>query len=106
VAILTVNPPSSGTLAAPSLLSPAADARFSVGQNLVFDWSDVTGAASYTIAIDDQSDFSSPTVLSTVTTSPYSTSTLPTARMWFRVQAKDASGAAGAWSGSRRFEVR
>jgi hypothetical protein len=102
---LTVNPPASGTLAAPSLLAPAVDGRFSTGQNVVFDWSDVTGAASYDIAIDDQSTFSSPIVLRTVTASTFSTSTLPAARMWFRVRALDASGAAGAWSGARRFEV-
>lgn len=103
---LTVNPPSSGTLAAPSLLSPAVDARFSVGQNIVFDWTDVPGAAAYTIAIDDQDTFSSPTVLRTVTMSTFSTSTLPAARMWFRVRALDAAGTPGAWSGSRRLEVR
>jgi hypothetical protein len=105
-ATLTVNPPSSGTLAAPTLLSPAVDARFSLGQSIDFDWSDVTGAASYTIAIDDQSSFSSPTVLRTVTTSTFSTSALPAARMWFRVRALDAAGTSGPWSGSRRFEVR
>jgi hypothetical protein len=105
-ATLTVNPASPGTLTAPSLLAPAVDARFSVGQNIVFDWSDVTGAAGYTIAIDDQQAFSSPTVLQTVTASTFSTSTLPAARMWFRVRALDASGTAGAWSGSRRFEVQ
>jgi hypothetical protein len=106
-ATLTVNPPSSGgTLAAPSLVSPAVDARFSVGQNIVFDWSDVAGAASYTIAIDDQDTFASPTVLATVTASTFSTSTLPATRMYYRVRALDASGTAGAWSGSRRFEVK
>ncbi len=105
-AVLTVNPPSSGTLAAPSLLSPAADARFSVGRNIVFDWTDVSGAAGYTIVIDDQSNFSSPTVLRTVTTSTFSTSSLPAVRMWFRARAVDAAGTPGAWSGSRRFEVR
>ena len=64
-ATLTVEPSGSGPLPAPSLLSPAADARFSVGQNIVFDWSDVSGAVGYTIAIDNQQDFSSPTVLKT-----------------------------------------
>ena len=64
------------------------------------------GAAGYTIAIDNQSDFSSPTVLQTVTASTFSTNTLPAVRMWFRVRALDAAGAPGAWSGSRRFEVR
>jgi predicted phage tail protein len=100
------NPPASGTLAAPTLLSPAVDARFAVGQNVVFDWSDVSGAASYSIAVDDQETFSSPTLLRTVPTSTFSTTTLPAGRMWFRVQALDASGTAGPWSGARRFEVR
>lgn len=105
-ATLTVNPPSSGTLLAPSLVSPANDARFSRGQNIVFDWSDVAGAASYTIAIDDQESFSSPTRLVTVASSTYSTSTLPVTRMWFRCRALDPSGKPGAWSSVRRFEVR
>jgi len=71
----------------------------------VFDWSDVAGAASYTIQIDDQSSFSSPIVSQTVSASTFSTSTLPAARMWWRVRAVDASGVAGAWSAGRRFEV-
>ena len=106
-ATLTVNPPgTSGTLAAPTLLAPASDARFAVGQTIIFDWSDVDGAASYTIQIDDQSDFSSPTVSQTVTASAYSTATLPVARHWFRVRANAAAGTPGAWSAARRFEVR
>lgn len=104
-ATLTVNPASSGTLPAPSLLSPASDARFNSGQTIVFDWSDVAGAASYTIQIDDQDTFSSPIVNQTVTASTYST-TLPTTRMWWRVRAVNATGSPGAWSSSRRFELR
>ena len=49
-----MNPPASGTLPAPSLVSPASDARFNAGQTIVFDWSDVAGAANYIIQIDDQ----------------------------------------------------
>ncbi len=105
-ATLTVNPAASGTLAAPSLVSPANDARFDAGQTITFDWSDVTGAASYTIQIDDQDTFPSPIINQTVTASAYSTSTLPVTRMWFRVRAIDASGTAGAWSAVRRFEIR
>jgi len=52
-----------GALPAPSLLSPAADARFSLGQAILFDWSDVAGAASYTIQVAGSSSFSSPLVL-------------------------------------------
>jgi hypothetical protein len=105
-ATLTVNPPASGTLPAPSLVSPPADARFNSGETIVFDWSDVAGAASYIIQVDDQDTFSSPIVNQTVSTSTYSTSTLPVARMWFRVRAVSASGVAGAWTSGRRFEVR
>jgi hypothetical protein len=95
------------TLPAPSLASPSADAQFAPGSTINFDWSDVSGAASYTIQIDDSDTFSSPLVLSQSTTgSQFSTSTLPERRMWWRVRAVDASGTPGAWSAIRRFEVK
>jgi hypothetical protein len=96
-----------GALPAPSLLAPAADARFRPGQTILFDWSDVAGAATYTIQVDDSSSFSSPLVLEqTVTGSQLGTSALPAQRLWWRVRANDGSGSPGAWSGARRFEVR
>jgi hypothetical protein len=98
-------PPS--PLPAPSQLSPPAGARFAPGTTITFDWSDVAGAASYTLQIDDSQDFSAPLVLNqTTTASQFTTSTLPTGRMWWRVRANDASGAPGAWSPSIRFEVK
>jgi hypothetical protein len=101
----TATPP--GALPAPSLLSPAADARFAPGTNITFDWSDVSGAASYAIQIDDSSSFPSPLIVEqTVTVSQFSTSTLPTKTMWFRVRAISASGNPGTWSAVRRFEVK
>ena len=66
-----------GPLPAPSLLAPAADARFRSGQTILFDWSDVAGAATYTIQIDDSSSFSSPLVLQTVGASQLATSSCP-----------------------------
>jgi len=105
-ATLTVNPSSGGTLPAPNLLAPAADARFAPGTNITFDWTDVTGAGTYTIQIDDQDSFASPLVNQTVATSQFSSSTLPTATMWFRARANDASGNPGAWSAIRRFEIK
>jgi len=93
------------TLPPPSLLSPAADARFAPGTNILFDWGDVTGAVSYTIQIDDQESFSSPIVNQTVTTSQFSSSTLPTTRMWWRVRA-NSTGGSGPFSAARRFEIR
>jgi hypothetical protein len=93
-------------LPAPSLISPAADARFAPGTNITFDWSDVPGATDYTIQIDDQENFSSPLIVNqTVTPSQFSTSTLPTLRMWWRVRANNG-GVSGPWSAVRRFEVK
>jgi hypothetical protein len=95
------------TLGAPAQLSPPADARFAPGTNITFDWSDVNGAASYTIQISDQNSFPSPLIVNQkVAASQFSTATLPTKTMWWRVRANDASGNAGTWSAARRFEVK
>jgi hypothetical protein len=99
--------PPTTTLAAPALLSPAADSRFAPGTNVTFDWSDVTGAANYTIQISDSDTFSTPLIVNqTVTASQYSTSTLPAKTMWFRVRTNNSAGTGGAWSAIRRFEVK
>lgn len=98
-------PPSTDPLPAPSLVSPAADARFSPGASITFDWTDVSGAASYTIQIDDSDTFSSPIVNQNTTGSQFTT-TLPTTRMWWRVRANSSSGTPGNWSSARRFEVK
>jgi len=106
-ALLSVNPASQTVLPAPSLSSPAADARFTPGQSILFDWSDVAGAANYTIEIDDNSSITAPLTLSqTLAVSQLSTSTLPVQTMWFRVRANSASGSPGTWSAVRRFEVK
>jgi hypothetical protein len=94
------------TLPAPSQLTPAADARFAPGTNITFDWSDVTGAANYTLQISDQTSFSLLIVNQTLSTSQFSSSTLPIKTMWWRVRANDASGKGGTWSAARRFEVK
>jgi hypothetical protein len=100
-------PAPTGPLPSPSQLNPANDARFTPGQSITFDWSDVNGAASYTIQIDDSDTFSAPlTADQTVSTSQWATTTLPTTRMWWRVRANDGSGAPGTWSAARRFEIR
>jgi len=99
-------PPSTGPLPAPSLVSPAADARFSPGASITFDWTDVSGAAGYTIQIDDSDTFSSPIVNQATTGSQFTTNTLPAVRMWWRVRANSSSGTPGNWSSARRFEVK
>jgi len=89
------------------LIGPAANARFvAPGTNITFDWSDVAGATSYTIQIDDQDTFASPLIVNqTTTVSQFSTSTLPTLRMWWRVRANNC-GTSGTLSAVRRFEVK
>jgi hypothetical protein len=100
-------PPSTNPLPAPSLISPAADARFSPGASITFDWTDVSGAASYTIQIDNEESFATPQVVNQNTTaSQFTTNTLPTTRMWWRVRANSSSGTPGNWSSIRRFEVK
>jgi hypothetical protein len=94
-------------LVAPSLIAPSADRRFSRGTTVLFDWSDVTGAASYQLQIDDRDTFSAPLILDrTVTVSQLSTSELPATRMFWRVRAISSSGATGPWSVTRRFEIK
>jgi Beta-propeller repeat len=106
-AALTVTPAATGSLPAPTLLSPAADARFAPGAAITFDVSDVTGAGSYQFQIDDAQTFTAPLVLDqVVSVSQLTTSSLPTQRMWWRARARDGAGNPGAWSASRRFEVK
>jgi len=105
-AALTVNPVSTA-LPAPTLLSPANNTRFSAGAAITFDWSDVSGAASYTIEIDNSSTIAAPlTTTQTVTASQTAISNLPGQKMWWRVRANATSGAAGAWSAVRGIEVK
>ena len=70
---------------------------------MAFDWSDVAGAAGYTIQIDDSQSFSAPlTASATPAGSQYTATGLPTTKLWWRVRANDG----GAWSAARRFEVK
>ena len=89
------------------MFSPAADARFAPGTNITFDWSDVSGAVSYNIQIDDSNSFPTPFIVDqTINASQFSSSTLPIKTMWWRVRAINSSGTPGAWSAVRRFEVK
>src|SRR5206468_3901432 len=98
-ATLTVNP---GAPAAPSLISPAADAT--PAQPVTFDWTDVANAASYEIQIANSSAFTLPLTLSqTVTVSQATISGLPAQRLFWRVRASNSVGVFGPFSASRRF---
>jgi hypothetical protein len=96
-------PKPQATPAAPAIISPGNDAN--VPQPVTFDWSDVNGAVSYRIQIDDESRFQSPLIANaTINVSQFRTSaTLPAKRLWCRVQGINSAGVGGAWSASRRF---
>jgi hypothetical protein len=103
-AALTVTPAATApppTPSAPSLVSPANDAT--PAQPVRFDWSDVTGAASYVLEIDDADTFAAPLVASrSVTGSEASVSGLPARRLWWRVRARNSAGVFGPYSATRR----
>ena len=83
---------------APALLSPSSAS--SEPQPITFQWSQATGAASYTIQIDDSSTFSAPLVrnIGGLTTSMYATTGLSTAVHFWRVRGVNVNGVAGPWS--------
>ena len=65
---------------------------------------DVAGAASYLIQIDDSNTFSAPRVVEqTLTASQFTATSLAAQQHWWRVRAVDAAGTAGAWSSVRSF---
>ena len=101
MASLTVNPPPP---AAPSLLSPANDAK-GVPQPVRLDWSDVANAASYEVQVDDSSTIAAPFVANpTVTVSEAILNAgLPAQRLWWRVRARNSAGVFGPFSATRRF---
>ncbi len=104
---LTVNPVVSTPLPAPTLLAPASRARVALGSSINFDWSDVAGAASYTLEVDNSSTIAAPLVASlTTATSQAQVSNLPAGKYWWRVRASSSTGTAGAWSAVRQVEVK
>lgn len=105
-ATLTVNPIPPAPLAAPTLLAPAVDARFTANQVVSFDWSDVPTAASYRIQVSSSSAFASTVVDRIVTASAAGIAFTATGDRWWRVRANDAGANPGAWSAARAFRVR
>lgn len=98
---------SSSPLTAPSLRTPSSDQRFARGANVTFDWTDVSGAASYELQVDDKDTFPAPLILDkNVVASQFSTSALPSTRMFWRVRAISSDGVNGPWSAVRRFEIK
>src|SRR5262249_18922557 len=103
---ITVNPFPAAPLAAPTLLSPADGARFTRGLSVPFDWSDVSGAASYTIQVSTSSTFTTTVVNQSAAASTFATTTLPVANLFRRARAVGATGTAGNWSVVRSLRVK
>ena len=97
------SPPSTPPVpAAPALLSPANGAN--EAQPINFQWAVASGAASYTIQIDDSSAFTAPLVReqqNITTLLIYATSGLSTAPHFWRVRGVNFDGVAGPWSAVR-----
>jgi hypothetical protein len=88
--------------AAPTLLAPANAS--SPAQPVGFDWSDVTGAATYNIQIGDSSAFAAPLVRDvSVTASNYLAGGLAATTQFWRVRGVNTAGTPGAWSAARSF---
>jgi hypothetical protein len=105
-AALTVNAPAAPppTPAAPPLVSPA-DAATGVAQPATLDWSDVSGATSYEVQVDNTSTISAPFVANPTTTTSQATlaAGLPAQTLWWRVRARNSAGVVGPFSAVRRF---
>ena len=92
------------TPSAPTLLTPAQDAR--PAQPVSFDWTDVAAATSYRIQVDDSNSFSAPLAIDRVVTPSQFTSSTPLnvgQRYFWRVRGINSAGTAGPWSSVRRF---
>jgi hypothetical protein len=105
-ATLTVNPIPLAPLPAPSLLAPAAAARFAPNQAVPFDWSDVAGAATYTLQVGSSSTFGTIVLTRTVTASQLSVALTAAGDRSWRVRANRADGSAGAWSAVRSVRIK
>jgi len=100
-----VNPIPLSPLPAPTLLSPASGARFTPGQSVTFDWSNVPNAASYTLQVSSSITFTS-ILLERSSTAPQiaASFTAKGDRFW-RVRANRLDGSAGSWSTARSLRI-
>jgi hypothetical protein len=101
-------PPTPTPLPAPTLLSPANNAKVPLNQSIPFSWSAVSGAATYEIQFDDSSSFSNPLFAAqTGLTQTQTTQTFTSERrFWWRVRARTAGQVNGSWSAARSIDVK
>lgn len=99
--VVVVNAPPS----VPTLVSPANMAT-GVANQAVLDWNDSTNNPSgYQVQVDNNSDFSSPNVDTTVVASTYTTPPMAGGTYYWRVRSMDIDGAMSAWSTVRSFQT-
>ena len=101
-------PPTPTPLPAPTLLSPANNAKLPLNQSIPFSWSAVAGAASYEIQFDDSSSFTNPLFAAqTGLTQTQTTQTFTSERrFWWRVRARTAGQVNGTWSAARSIDIK
>jgi hypothetical protein len=101
-------PPTPTPLPAPTLLSPANNAKLPINQPIPFSWSAVAGAATYEIQFDDSSSFTNPLFAAqTGLTQTQTTQTFTSERrFWWRVRARTAGQVNGTWSAARSIDIK
>ena len=93
-------------LPAPSQTVPAENAAVTFNGPIEFAWSEVMGAASYTIEVACGGGSTGLLAASrTVPASRLTITPLPRGTLCWRVRANDSSGAPGAWSAARPLRV-
>jgi hypothetical protein len=107
-ATLTVNPipvVTPSPLPAPSLVAPSSGARFGVNRSIPFDWSTVSGAATYTLQVGTSTGFTTVVLTRTVTASQVSAAVASAGDRFWRVRANRSDGTPGAWSATRSIRI-
>jgi hypothetical protein len=99
--IVDTTPPSPPTLISPSNTSTVSNST------PTFDWTDPSTATGYRLQVDDLSNFSSPQINVTPSSSSFTISSpLPDGDYFWRVQANDVAGNLSDWSTIWRFTIK
>lgn len=95
---------SMNALPAPTPFAPLVNEEVWSDAAIEFVWSDVFGAATYTLEVDEDAAFATPLVRA-VLVPRVAVGPLPAGTVWWRVHANDAHGAPGRWSSTRALRV-
>lgn len=95
-------PPPAPALVSPNHSSTTAD------QTPTFDWNDVSGAASYCLLVDNQSNFTSPEISTCAPANSEFTPANPldTGTYFWKVQSVNSLGGTGSYSAVRRVTIQ